>query len=72
MAALLCPELETQSSSDLADKSWDKALEVFHYNHVQSHAIHEALETLKIFRGQALKFTAAQGSLSATLTDVRH
>ena len=50
--------------------SWEKALEVFHYNHVQSNAAHEGLETLKAFRDQASKFTAAQGSLSAPSTDI--
>ncbi|KAH6684799.1 fungal-specific transcription factor domain-containing protein [Halenospora varia] len=57
---------ETRSSSDLADTSWDKALEIFHYNRAQSNSVHEALKTLKTFRGQVSKFAAAQGPAHKT------
>ncbi|CZR66265.1 uncharacterized protein PAC_16166 [Phialocephala subalpina] len=60
VAASLCPEVKTKASSDLLDKSWDKALEIFQYNSVQSLASHDALESLKTFRSQAAKFTSMQ------------
>ncbi|OBT71290.1 hypothetical protein VF21_10627 [Pseudogymnoascus sp. 05NY08] len=54
VAATIIPESGSDMTYNSADGVWEKALEIFHYNDLQSHSVHRGLEALKAFRSQVL------------------